>query len=131
MPAGKKGYAWTFGGMGLAVSRYSKHPKLAAQVVRYLVSVEVEKGRLLASYTIPSRTSLFSDPGLLRNTAYNGWLGQHWELGMFTRPAAITGKKYEMVSIAYSAAVHDVIAGKQDPHKALEQLQAKLVAILR
>lgn len=131
MPAGKKGYAWTFGGMALAVSRYSAHPKEAVEVVRYLVSSEIQKQRLIASNTIPSRTSLTSDPALLRNTAFNGWLGRHWQEGVFARPSAITGKKYDAVSRAYSKAVHDVISGKLEPHQALTQLQAQLTSIMQ
>jgi trehalose/maltose transport system substrate-binding protein len=130
MPAGNKGFAWTFGGMGLAVSRYSAHPKEAVQVVRYLVSSAIERRRLVASSTIPTRTSLLSDTTLLDNTGFNGWLSQHWELGMFARPSALTGKKYEAISRAYSHAVHDALSGKQDPHQALAQLQVDLINIM-
>ena len=119
LPAGRKGRAWTFGGMGLAVSRYSANPQAAAQVIRYLISPEVQRRRLIATSTLPSRTSLMSDTNLLRDTAFNGWLGQHWQSGMFTRPSALAGKKYAAISRAYSKAVHDAIAGKRDPHQAL------------
>jgi trehalose/maltose transport system substrate-binding protein len=131
MPAGKRGYAWTFGGMGLAVSRHSTHQSQAAQVVRYLVSAQVQKQRLIASSTVPSRSNLLKDASSLQNTALNGWLGQHWQVGMFARPSAITGKKYDAVSRVYSRAVHDVLAGKQDPHAALAKLQTDLVSIMR
>jgi trehalose/maltose transport system substrate-binding protein len=131
MPAGRKGYAWTFGGMGLAVSRYSANPKGAADLVRYLTSPDVQRRRLLATSTVPSRTSLVNDANLLRDTAFSGWLGQHLQEGMFARPSALTGKKYEAVSRAYSKAVHDALTGRQDPHQAMVQLQANLVSILQ
>ncbi len=131
LPAGRKGFAWTFGGMGLAVSRYSANPKAAVQVIRYLVSADVQRRRLIATSTLPSRTSLLNDQSLLRDTAFNGWLGQHWQAGMFARPSAITGKKYAAISRAYSKAVHDAIAGKRDPHLALAQLQVELVSLMR
>jgi trehalose/maltose transport system substrate-binding protein len=130
MPAGGKGYAWTFGGMGLAVSRYSAHPKEAAEVVRYLLSAALEKERLMASSTIPSRTSVLSDAASFRNTGFNGWLSQHWQEGIFARPSAMTGKKYPAVSQAYSKTVHDVISGKRDAHEALAQLHSDLISIL-
>jgi trehalose/maltose transport system substrate-binding protein len=120
-----------FGGMGLAVSRYSLHPKAAAEVVRYLISSTVQRQRLLDAGTVPSRTSLLSDMTLLQNTAFNGWLSEHWREGMFARPSAQTGKKYSAVSRAYSKAVHNVISGKQDAHQALAQLQTALVSILQ
>lgn len=131
LPAGRKGRAWTFGGMGLAVSRYSVNPQAAAHVIRYLISPEVQRRRLSATSTLPSRTSLLSDANLLRDTAFNGWLGQHWQSGMFTRPSALAGKKYAAISRAYSKAVHDAIAGKRDPHQALAQLQVELVSIMQ
>lgn len=131
MPAGSKGYAWMFGGMGLAVSRYSRNPKAAVEVVRYLISSTVQRQRLLASGTVPSRTSLLSDMALLQNTGFNGWLSEHWREGMFARPSAQTGKKYGAVSRVYSKAVHDVISGKQDAHVALTELQKELISILQ
>jgi len=130
MPAGSKGYAWIFGGMGLAVSRYSRNPKAAVEVVRYLISSTVQRQRLAAG-TVPSRTSLLSDMTLLQNTGFNGWLSEHWREGMFARPSAQTGKKYGAISRAYSKAVHNVISGKQDAHQALAQLQTALVSILQ
>ena len=50
---------------------------------------------------------------------------------MFARPSATTGEKYEGISAAYSKAVHNVITGRQDPHQAVLQLNAKLMAIMQ
>jgi trehalose/maltose transport system substrate-binding protein len=131
MPAGSKGYGWMFGGMGLAVSRYSRNPKAAVEVVRYLISSAVQRQRLLASGNVPTRTILLSDAILLQKTGFNGWLSQHWREGMFARPSAQTGKKYAAVSRAYSKAVHRVISGKEDAHQALAKLQVELVSLLQ
>jgi trehalose/maltose transport system substrate-binding protein len=131
LPAGKKGYAWVFGGNGLAVSRYSSNRKAAAQLVRYLISAEVQTRRLQALSSIPSRTNLLEDTTLLRDTAFNGWLTRHWREGIFARPSAQSGKHYAALSKAYSKAVHNVLSGKDDPHEALTRLQAQLVTIMR
>jgi trehalose/maltose transport system substrate-binding protein len=131
MPAGSKGYAWTFGGMGLSVSRYSPYPKMAAQVVRYLVSESEQRRRLALAGGVPTRTNLLSEPALLSDTAFNGWLSLHWKEGMFARPSVQTGKKYDAVSRAYSKTVHDVISGKRDAHQALLKLQVQLVSIMQ
>jgi hypothetical protein len=72
-----------------------------------------------------------NDTTLLRDTVFKGWLGQHWQIGMFARPSALTGKKYAAISRAYSKAVHDAIAGKRDPHQALAELQVELVSIMQ
>jgi trehalose/maltose transport system substrate-binding protein len=131
LPSGKKGYAWVFGGNGLAVTRYSLNPKAAVEVVRYLVSSDVQRRRLVDIAGVPSRAVLLRDPALLQNTGFNGWLSEHWREGMFARPSAQTAKKYGAVSRAYSKAVHDVISGKQEAHRALAQLQTELVSILQ
>jgi trehalose/maltose transport system substrate-binding protein len=131
LPAGNKGYAWVFGGNGLAVSRYSIHRQAAAQLVRYLISTEVQTRRLQALSSIPSRTNLLEDTALLRDTAFNGWLNQNWRKGMFARPSAQSGQHYAAISNAYSKAVHNVLAGKEDPHEALIRLQAQLISIVR
>ncbi len=94
------------------------------------MSLEIEKKRLIASSTIPSRTSLLADTALLRNTGFNGWLSLHWKLGMFSRPAAQVGKNYDAISRAYSHAVHDVLSGKQQSHQALAQLHVELIKIM-
>jgi trehalose/maltose transport system substrate-binding protein len=131
LPAGKKGYAWVFGGNGLAVSRYSSNRKAAVQLARYLISTEVQMRRLTALSSIPSRTNLLQDATLLNDSAFNGWLTQHWREGMFDRPSAQLGKHYAAISSAYSKAVHDVISGKSDPHEALTRLQGQLISIMQ
>ncbi len=131
LPGGKKGYAWVFGGNGLAVTRYSLNPKAAVEVVRYLISTDVQRRRLVEIASVPSRTALLRDPDLLQNTGFKGWMSEHWREGMFARPSVQTGKKYGAISRAYSKAVHDVIAGKQDAHQAMAGLQAQLVTIMQ
>jgi trehalose/maltose transport system substrate-binding protein len=131
LPGGGKGYAWTFGGMGLAVSRYSANPQAAVDVIRYLTSSVVQRQRALAVFTIPSRSSLASDTSLLGDTAFNGWLSEHWQEGMFARPSAQTGKRYAAISQAYSKAVHEIISGSRDTHDELTRLHTELAALLQ
>jgi trehalose/maltose transport system substrate-binding protein len=129
MPAGGKGYAWTFGGMGLAVSRYSPNRDEAAQLVRYLTSSAIERQRLIASSAIPTRTGLLSNAALLQESGFGGWLGLHWREGMLYRPSSVTGENYSLIAHAYSKAIHNAISGKQDTHEALTNLHAELIAI--
>jgi ABC-type glycerol-3-phosphate transport system substrate-binding protein len=96
-----------------------------------LISAEVQKRRLEVLSSIPSRTNLLQDETLLNDTAFNGWLSQHWREGMFARPSAQLGKHYAAISNAYSKAVHGVLSGKDDPHEALTRLQAQLVSIMQ
>jgi trehalose/maltose transport system substrate-binding protein len=129
MPAGSKGYAWTFGGMGLAVSKYSHNQQAAAQVVRYLTSSAIQRQRLIASSAIPTRTDLLSNTALLQETAFGGWLSVHWRQGMLYRPSAVMGEKYSSIARAYSKAIHNAISGKQDTHEALTNLHTELIGM--
>ncbi len=108
----------------------SANPKAAVEAVRYLLSSDVQRRRLVDIASAPSRTALLRDPTLLQNTGFNGWLSEHWQEGMFARPSAQTGKRYNAISRAYSKAVHDVVAGKKDAGLALAQLHAELISIM-
>ncbi len=130
LPGGRKGRASTFGGMGLSVSRYSLHPKEAVEVVRYLLSAEVERDRLIATGSIPSRMSLMEDSVLLKNSVFGGWPKGQPEEGIFSRPSGLTGNKYDAVSRSYAKAVHEAISGKLDAHAALSGLQTELESML-
>lgn len=131
MPSGSKGRAWAFGGLGIAVSKYSANPKAAVELARYLVSSEVQMRRLRESSMVPIRSSLLSNEALLQNTAFKGWLSGHWREGMFFRPSTLTGKDYYAVSSAYSKAVHHAISGERDTPIMLAQLQEDLTSLLK
>jgi ABC-type glycerol-3-phosphate transport system substrate-binding protein len=89
----------------------------------------VQKRRLLAISSIPSRTSLLEDTASLGATGFNGWLSQHWREGMFDRPSVQSGGNYPAISAAYSKTVHAILSGKDDPHEALTRLQAQLITL--
>ncbi len=129
IPAGAKGGNWTFGGMALGVSKYSRHPKEALAAIRYLVSAPVQRRRALAVGQIPTRTSLFLDERLLVGTAFQGPLGKHWRTGMCWRPSMIAKADYSLVSHIYAKAVHDILSHKVPALQALMQAQGTLQAI--
>ena len=53
------------GGAGLAVSRHSRQPELAKDLVRWLTSPEEQKRRALAGPFEPSLQALYQDPELM------------------------------------------------------------------
>lgn len=63
-------HASTLGGWGLAVSRYSANPKLAAELVSYLSSAQQQKHRALVGAYNPVIESLYQDPELLAAMPY-------------------------------------------------------------
>ncbi|WP_434389034.1 ABC transporter substrate-binding protein [Melittangium boletus] len=115
----------TLGGWNLAVSKYSKHQKAAADLVKYLTSSEEQKRRAIQGSFNPTITSLYKDAEVLKANPFFGTL-----LDTFTnavaRPAKVTGAKYSRVSSDFRNAVHSVLSGTGKPEEKLKDLQKKL-----
>jgi trehalose/maltose transport system substrate-binding protein len=131
LPAGPHGRAQTMGGFQLAVSRYSAHPREAAELVNYLTGIHVQKRRAIQNGYLPTRPRLYDDPELLqalpqaqslRNAGLETWVA---------RPSAVTGNAYVNVSKAYYEAVHSVLSGQRQPEEALESVNKQLVELMR
>ncbi|WP_257461664.1 ABC transporter substrate-binding protein [Archangium lipolyticum] len=115
----------TLGGWQLAVSKYSKHPALAADLVKYLTSAEEQKRRAILGAFNPTIVSLYKDKEVLAANPFFGTL-----LDTFTnavaRPAKVTGSKYSRVSADFRNAVHSVLSGSGKPDAKLKDLSKKL-----
>ncbi|QRN97709.1 ABC transporter substrate-binding protein [Archangium violaceum] len=115
----------TLGGWQLAVSKYSKHPALAADLVKYLTSAEEQKRRAIQGSFNPTIVSLYKDKEILEANPFFGTL-----LDTFTnavaRPAKVTGSKYSRVSADFRNAVHSVLSGSGKPEAKLKDLSQKL-----
>src|SRR5246127_4764345 len=66
LPAGKAGRVGTLGGWGLAISRFSAHPREALELVRYLTSREVQVKRSLALSQPPTMPELYNLPEVVQ-----------------------------------------------------------------
>jgi trehalose/maltose transport system substrate-binding protein len=118
------------GGWQLAVSRYSKHPELAADLVRYLTSYAEQKHRAIEGSYNPTIPALYRDPDVLAATPFFGKLYTTFEHAV-ARPSRITGSKYARVSAEFYYTVHDVLSGKIAAAPALAGLQRKLTRLSR
>ena len=122
--------AATLGGWQLAVSKYSKHPKEAADLVMYMTSKEIQKERAIKGSYNPTIPSLYQDTDVLAAAPFFGDL-----YNVFTsaepRPATATGLKYNEVSAAFWNATHDVLSGKEKAETSLGKLEGKLKQIKR
>jgi trehalose/maltose transport system substrate-binding protein len=131
LPAGDGGQpAAALGGWQLAVSNYSGHQDLAADLVLHLTSAAEQKRRALAAAFLPTRPDLLRDPELL--TAHP-FLTDMMEVlaASVARPAAVTGKQYNRVSNRVWNRVHGVISGKMPASAAVKQLAKDLKRIRR
>jgi trehalose/maltose transport system substrate-binding protein len=129
LPGGKAGRVGTLGGWGLAVSRFSAHPREALELVRYLTrrDVQVKRARVLSQP--PTLPELYNLPEVLGPNPRFALLRQAFQTGIVSRPSDVTGKKYEDVSDAYIQAVHSVLTGEKSAPEAAVALENELVGI--
>jgi trehalose/maltose transport system substrate-binding protein len=131
LPGSKAGsHAATLGGWQLGVSKYSQNVDLAAQLVMYLTSPEVQKRRAVGGSYNPTIPDLYKDPDVVKANPFMGQL-----LDVFTnavaRPATVTGLKYPEVSRAFWDAAHDVLEKKSSGADAVKKLDGKLKQVKR
>jgi trehalose/maltose transport system substrate-binding protein len=107
------------------VSRYSKHPALAADLVRYLTSKAEQKRRAIKGSYNPTIVSLYTDSDVLAANPFFGQLLPAFE-NAIARPSRITGPRYSRVSNSFWRAVHDVLAHTADPGTRLAELGREL-----
>jgi trehalose/maltose transport system substrate-binding protein len=129
LPGGKAGRVGTLGGWGLAISRFSAHPREALELVRYLTRRDVQVKRSLVLSQPPTLPELYNLPEVLELNPRFGLLSQAFRTGIVLRPSNVTGKKYQEVTDAYIEAVHSVLTGEKSAPEAAAALQNELVHI--
>jgi trehalose/maltose transport system substrate-binding protein len=129
LPGGRAGRVGTLGGAGLAISRFSAHPREALELVRYLSrsDVQTKRSRLLSQP--PTLSALYNQPAVLEPNPRFALLGQAFRTGIVRRPSNVTGKKYQEVTNAYMKAVHSVLTREKSGPEAAAALENELVRI--
>lgn len=118
-------HAATLGGWQLAVSRYSKNPKLAADLLLYLTSAEAQKYRAIAGSFNPTIPALYKDPDIIKASPFMAELYPTFASAV-PRPSTVTTSKYNQVSNQFWNAAHDVLSGNAKSADALAQLDGTL-----
>ena len=131
LPAGPEGEpTGTLGGYNLAVSKYSKAPEAAADLVMFLTSPEEQKRRAIAGAYNPTIPALYQDPDVLAAVPFLAEL-YPTIANAVARPSTVTGETYNRVSAAFWGAVHDVLSGQAEAEAALAALARELERIRR
>ncbi|MFW6345224.1 MAG: ABC transporter substrate-binding protein [Halomonas sp.] len=126
LPHGPDGEsAATLGGWNWAVSRYSEHPEIAADLVAYLTAPEQQKAHAIEMGMNPTLEALYEDEEVLDA---NPSMSEPYETltNGVPRPAAVTGSDYSRVSNAFFNRVHSVLSGDLDGQAAVQQLEGEL-----
>lgn len=123
-------HAAALGGEALAVSKYSKHPALAAELVLHMTSAAAQKARALRASFNPTRQALYADAEIVKANPFMGELADTFRSAV-PRPTAATGTRYNQVSHAFWNAAHDVLSGKAEAGAALRRLERGLAWLRR
>jgi trehalose/maltose transport system substrate-binding protein len=118
------------GGWQLGVSRYSKHPELAADLVLYMTSATVQRERAIAGAFNPTRPTLYEDKEVIAANPHMPALSAIIAKGVI-RPSTVTGLKYPQVSQSVWYAAHDVLSGRMKGEEAVTRLEKRLERIRR
>ncbi len=127
LPGGKAGQVGTLGGWGLAVSRFSPHPREALKLVRYLTRRDAQKQRSRVLSQPPTLPELYNVPEVIETNPRFGLLSQAFRTGIVSRPSNVTGEKYQEVTDAYIQAVHSVLTREKSAPEAVAALEDELV----
>jgi trehalose/maltose transport system substrate-binding protein len=122
--------AATLGGWQLAVSKYSKNPDVAADLVMFLTSAPVQKERAVKGSYNPTLPALYEDKDVLTANPFMGDLNAVFSNAV-ARPTTATGLKYPEVSRVFWDATHDVLSKKATAEEALKSAEGKLKQIKR
>jgi trehalose/maltose transport system substrate-binding protein len=107
--------AAALGGWNLAVSKFSKHPEVAADLVLYLTGHDEEKRRAIQYSVQPTIPSIYEDKDVLAKNPFFANLLATFKNAV-PRPSTATHDKYNQVSSAFANAVHATLA-KEKPAK--------------
>lgn len=127
---GSESSASALGGSELAVSKYSRHPKEAADLVMYMTRPAAQKEVAIVGGFIPTFPALFKDVDVLKANPFYGELYQTF-ITAIPRPSTVTGARYNEVSAAFWNAAHDVLDGTAKAEESLKKLEGKLNSIRR
>jgi len=123
-PSGERSAA-TLGGWNLAVSKYSRNPDAAIELVKFLASAETQKDNALSLSKLPTIQSLYDDAEIAEKQP----IIPQWKevfLNAVPRPSAPTKAKYNEVSKEFWSAVHNTLSGSGTAEENLAQLEGRL-----
>jgi trehalose/maltose transport system substrate-binding protein len=117
--AGK--HAATLGGWQLMVSKYSKNPDVAADLVRYLTSTDIQKRDAIELSRLPTRPALYQDRDVLAAAPWFGSL-----IPVFTnavaRPSTILKADYNQFATLFFNNLNQMLNGEKSPEDALQAI---------
>ncbi|EJJ26739.1 ABC transporter substrate-binding protein [Rhizobium sp. CF142] len=118
----------TLGGWNLAVSKYSKNPDVAIELVKFLTSKESQKQRAIELSNLPTLSALYDDKDIAAAQPFMPNWKPIFENAV-PRPSAVAKVKYNEVSAKFWTAVHNTLSGSGTAEENLELLEADLTTL--
>lgn len=122
--------AATLGGWHLSVSRYSKNAEIAADLVMFMSSAEVQKARAIGGSFNPTMPELYKDKDIIAANEFMSSLSDVFANSV-ARPTTATGLKYPAVSQSFYNAAHEVMSKRATGEEAVKKLESRLKQIRR
>jgi trehalose/maltose transport system substrate-binding protein len=128
LPGGSTARAGALGGLGLAVSRYSRHPRQDAALIRFLLREQIES---IQRGNVPnvSTVVVVYDAAPTVNSPNSSGNSAPLRAIVISRPSSVAASSYEQVTRAYFGAVHSVLTGERRAPEAAAELEQALVKI--
>lgn len=115
----------TLGGWNMAVSKYSKYPAIAADLVAFLTTYPRQFQSAIQGGYLSTIPELYNNPALAKFQPFHVEL-----LDTFTsavaRPSKFTGSRYNQVSNKFWNAVHSILSKEISAEDGLAQLEEEL-----
>jgi trehalose/maltose transport system substrate-binding protein len=115
-------HAGALGGWSLMVSKYSKHPNVAADLVKYFSSVEVEKAVALELCGMPSCPALYQDKDVLSKFPWFKKLPPIFDQAV-ARPSAVLGVNYNRLAYLLSYQVERFLRHDDTAEETVRQIE--------
>jgi trehalose/maltose transport system substrate-binding protein len=128
LPGGSTASAGTLGGLGLAVSKYSLHPREDAALIRFLLREQTES---IEKGTVPNLSTqvVVYDVAPIVDSDNNSETSGPLKAIVISRPSSVAARSYEQVTRAYFGAVHSVLTGQRHAPECAAELERYLVKV--
>jgi trehalose/maltose transport system substrate-binding protein len=115
-------HAGSLGGWSLMVSKYSRHPDVAVDLVRYFSSAEIQKKVALELCGMPSRPALYQDQEILDKYPWFAKLPTIFDHAV-ARPSSLLGANYNRLAYLVAHQVGIFLRHDQTAEETVRQIE--------
>jgi trehalose/maltose transport system substrate-binding protein len=123
-------HAACLGGWNLMVCAYSKNPDVAADLVKFLASPEIQKRHAVDLGLLPTRPEIYKDPEVLAKNAFFARMTDVLSNAV-ARPSTVTGSDYQQLSAAIYQNANKVLTGGESGKDAVVNIERVAKQILQ